>query len=131
MCLIFSIILYSVMPQAHQLLPHQGNPDALPTTVGTPERTCTKFHIVKESKRGGHVGEVYDIGPNRSVCMLCVCMFVPVCCFPGSSWDPQLQLRQQQLEGELAAKQQQAGDLVKDFKAVEDQVDKVRGCGLM
>jgi hypothetical protein len=42
-------------------------------------------------------------------------------------WTPQLQSRQQQLEGELATKQQQAGDLVKDFKAVEDQVDKVRG----
>jgi hypothetical protein len=38
---------------------------------------------------------------------------------------PQLQSRQQQLEAELVSKQQQAGELVKDFKAVEDQVDKV------
>lgn len=38
----------------------------------------------------------------------------------------QLELRQQQMQSELLTKQQQAGDLVKDFKAVEDQVDKVR-----
>lgn len=46
----------------------------------------------------------------------------PVCC-PVVL---QLQTRQQQMEGELASKQQQAGELVKDFKSVEDQVDKVR-----
>lgn len=33
------------------------------------------------------------------------------------------------MEGDLTSKQQQAGDLVKDFKAVEDQVGKVRVCG--
>jgi hypothetical protein len=34
------------------------------------------------------------------------------------------------MQGELSTKQQQAGHLVKDFKAVEDQVDKVglRSC---
>lgn len=37
----------------------------------------------------------------------------------------QLTSRQQQMQTELTAKQQQAGELVRDFKAVEDQLDKV------
>lgn len=52
-------------------------------------------------------------------CVLCR----PMLCCLGSLL--QLQSRQRQMEGELASKQQQAGELVKDFKAVEDQVDKV------
>lgn len=47
------------------------------------------------------------------------------CFFCYCAVTAQLQSRQQQLEAELASKQQQAGELVRDFKAVEDQVDKV------
>lgn len=45
-------------------------------------------------------------------------LVTPFCCL-------QLQSRQLQLEADVASKQQQADDLVKDFKAVEDQIDKV------
>lgn len=41
----------------------------------------------------------------------------------------ELTSRQQQMQTELTAKQQQAGELVRDFKAVEDQLDKVYRAG--
>jgi len=51
---------------------------------------------------------------------------VVLCCVVLCCVGLQLTSRQQQMQTELTAKQQQAGELVRDFKAVEDQLDKVR-----